>query len=616
MENRFGFKDFVVVVLLLAIVVMLGLKMKQDDRQWSQLMSLHTKLDQQTRDITTLRRSLSEGALSISPREGGGGVIENDVFRRVREVREREDYATGDWLIDWMPSAPPKLNFMTGEDLYHRYAMYKVMESLGGTDFETLETVPYLARGWKVSPDGLSLDVELRTNVTFSDGEPMTADDVVYTWMNLLKNEEITDGQTRAFYSVVSKVEKLDSYTVRFSFEKVHYANVDRALGVPIHPKHFYKRFTDREIREHPAMLIGTGPYRLPDPLKYAPGEPVELVRNERYWGPPGPWDRIIYRVIENDSATLIAFRNGELDMFRATPEQQVDMVKDKELLRTKQNWIHDTFEAGYYYVGWNQVRGGKKTVFADKRVRQAMTMLIDRERLTSELLHGLAVVADGPFPRDGPQHSPSVEPLPYDPERAVELLLEAGFKRDAAGRMIQPDGQPFEATLLYSSGSEMVEKLALFLKDNLARGGINLKLDPQKWALMLKNLNENNFDLQISGWGGGSIEGDLDQVFHSRNIAEGDNTIAYSNPELDALLDEAKITLDEDERMKIWHKVHEIVHEDQPYTFLYSRKYLLWLDDRIKNVERLPVFGINYLYAGPAPLEWYVPKPLQERGQ
>lgn len=618
MENRFGFKDLVVILLLLAIAVMLGLKMVQDDRQWERLSALHTKLDQQTTDLVSLRRVITDGGLRV--RSGGDGVPpqgepQEDIFRRVRNVKEREDYATGDWIVESFASAPPKLNYFTSHDVYSRVIQSKVLEPLAMWDLGKVEMVPYIAEHWKMSDDGLTLDVTLRRNVTFSDGQPLTADDVVYTW-SIVQNPEITDGAMYNYYRPIKSCEKTGDYQVRFTFDKVHYENFMRAMEVEIVPKHFMSKYSDRDIRESPGLLMGSGPYRLENPTQYTPGQQIELVRNERYWGPPASFDRIIYRIIENESAELVAFRNGELDITVATPEQHLQMVKDKELVDTTQHLVYESVRSGYAWIAWNQKRGDKPTVFADKRVRQAMTLMIDRQRLLDELFHGMGRVASGPFHPMGKQDNPSIEPWPYDPQRAVALLEQAGFEK-RGNVMYTPQGTPFEIEFTYPSGSELIDKMVLFLKDNLARAGVILKLNPQKWALFSETLDQRNFEAITLRWGGGNVEADIEQMFHTRSIAgSGDNVMQYRNPELDALIDKAHVTLNEEQRMEIWQKCHAILHEDQPYTFLTFNSIPLWLDDRIKNVQQIEGLGLNYVSTWPVPIEWYVPKELQKRGK
>ena len=611
MDNRFTIKDAVLFLLIVAIIVMLWLKMVQDDRLWEQSRQILTEVQTQTRDIAALRRVMNEGGVSVN-----AGTVEappaNDAFRRIRMARQKPGYAEGDWMVESVGMAVPVLNPLTSQDVYASIVQGRVIESLAVTDVETLELVPLLAQSWQIADDGLSTTFKLRPNVTFSDGQPMTAEDVAYTF-DLIMDKDVTDGRVREYLRHIERVEVLGTHEVKFHYRAVFYENFRRSAEFQVLPKHFLSKFSKQELREHKALLMGTGPYRLADPEQYTPGQQIELMRNERYWGVAGPWDRIIWRIIERESTELVAFRNGEIDTFGPTPEQHVEMIKDADLLKRKEYLEFESVRTGYSYIGWNQKRQGLPTLFADKRVRQAMTMLVDRRRMIDEILLGYATVASGPFHHLGPQYDTAIEPWPYDPQRALELLREVGFSREGDGPLLGPDGKPFEFELIYPAGSELIQRIGLFLRDNFARAGINLKLNPQDWALLLQSLNARDFEAITLGWSG-DVEVDIEQMFHTRCIEDGDNRNSYSNPELDAAIDKAHVALDAEERMALWRQCHRILHEDQPYTFLMRAKGRLWHDNRMENVQPMPTLGVNYVSTWPMPIEWYVPADRQLR--
>ncbi|MEM6855882.1 MAG: ABC transporter substrate-binding protein, partial [Planctomycetota bacterium] len=265
----------------------------------------------------------------------------------------------------------------------------------------------------------------------------------------------------------------------------------------------------------------------------------------------------------------------------------------------------------GYGFMAWNQLKGGTTpTRFADRRVRQAMTMLVPRQEIWDNELRGYGFGVTGPFNRLSPQYNQDLEPWPYDPERAKALLKEAGYEdRDGDGVIEDANGQPFtfKYTFPSSQGSNgFWNRVVLLIRDSFAQAGIVVELDPLEWSVFSEKLKGRDFDLISLAWSAG-IESDIHQMFHSDNIGEGaDNFMSYSNPELDALIEEARMTIDETERMRLWNRVHAILHEDQPYTFLYSRMSLIFVDDRFENVERVKI-GLNDR------TEWYVPAAIQK---
>ena len=235
---------------------------------------------------------------------------------------------------------------------------------------------------------------------------------------------------------------------------------------------------------------------------------------------------------------------------------------------------------AGYSYIGWNQRRGGEPTRFADRRVRQAMTWLTDRARIIDEIMLGYAEPAVSPFSPRSRQHDPAIEPRPFDPDRATALLAEAGYvDRDGDGVLEDGAGEPFEFELVYYQENEDTERMVLFLKDLYARAGVHLKPMPAEWPVMLDLLGKRNYDAITLGWTSG-VETDVYQMFHGSQTEDGgDNFVHFRHAEFDRLVDQARATVREEERMPLWQAVERIFHEEQPYTFLMRRKTLAFVD-------------------------------------
>jgi peptide/nickel transport system substrate-binding protein len=613
-NNRFAFKDLVQMMLLAGVIIAIFLAMKQSDRQWALLQSINNNLTEQTREMGHLRRAISNGVSLAGPttRSAEAGGL-GDPFKHVKEAQAKPDYAQGDWLVDTFQTRVPTLTPLVSQDLYSQVVNARVVEWLAYRDPYTLEYLPLLASSWQVSPDGLSITFQLRKGVVFSDGEPMTADDVVYSF-KLPMDEKIAAPRFRAYLENIQDAVKTGPYEVVFKFKRPYYESFDLASGLEIIPKHFYEKYKPEEFNQSTGLLMGTGPYRMKDPTSWKPGTDIELVRNEKYWGEPGPWDKIVWRNVEQESAALTMFTNGELDAFAATPEQYRKMLKDQALVSRTQHFEYVPVTAGYFYVGWNQKAQGKTpTRFADKRVRQALTMLIDRDRMIQELLYGYAKPANGPFIYTSTQRDPDTAPLPYDPARAKALLKEAGFEdRNGDGVLESPTGEPFKFKFSYGVKLKLSEQIALFVKDGLAKAGIVAEPDPVDWPIMMKKINSRDFDAINLGWSS-SIETDLFQAFHSSQIKDnGDNYVSYENPELDKLIEQARLTVDEEKRMPLWRKANRIISEDQPYTFLFDKMALGFFDKRIKNIQTSRV-GLNYLSRFPMPYPWYVPKAEQK---
>src|SRR2546421_3018941 len=618
MNNRFTFKDFILLLLLVGLIIVVLLSMKQRDREYEVLLRIHDKLDEQTTDISQLRRAIQSG---VRVAEGPttqtvaeGWTPAGDVFKYVKQAQQNPNYSTGDWYVDAFPVKVPILTPYIVQDLYGMYVDARVCEWLVTYDAATLNFVGVLAESWKISADGLTVTFKLRRGVTFSDGEPFTADDVVFSY-NWIMNPKVAGPRARSSLDKVKGCQKNGDYEVAFYFKEPYFEAMPTVGTIDIIPKHFIEKFTEEQFNTNPGILIGTGPYRMAKgPANWKPGDLIELVRNERYWGEPGPWDKIIWHEVPNEIASETMFKNHELDIFAATPEQFNLLSKDKVLLKWARALEYLGPTSGYNYVAWNQKKkGGEPSLFADKRVRQAMTMLVDRQRFVDEIWYGHGEIGVGPFSPLSGQLDPNIKPLPFDPQRAISLLKEAGFEdRNGDGIIESPSGEPFKFSLVYSTGGAIGERIALFLKDSYAKAGILTTPDPADWSILMKKLNERTFDAITLAWST-SVESDIYQMFHSSQIKDqGDDFMNYENKELDQVIDKARTTLDRDKRMALWHRAHQIIHEDQPYTFLVQRRNMGFMDQRIQNVDRSKL-GLNYNNRYVLPIPWYVPKGNQK---
>ena len=592
-----------------------------------------------------------------------------DPFARLRAAAEHEDFARGDWAIDAFGTKVKSLTPLVTTDAYGRAIQGYVLESLVTIDPETLETVPQLAESWTIednkaawqayvdarladplteeevraetgfpedageqeqadyiaqrieegrrvdavareaqAPPAAVITFTIRRRAAFSDGEPVTADDVVFTF-DLMNDPTVNAPSIRQFYSNIRSCETVDARTVRFEMAEPHYLALSFCGGRSVLPQHFYERYGADGVNRNPGLLMGSGPYRLVSYDTWRPGQPLELVRNERYWGPVRPaFEKLVWREIEQEVPRLTAFRNGEIDILAPTPEQYVALLDDEQVMERAEAYAFDAVPSGYSYIAWNQVKDGEPSRFADRRVREAMTYLTPRQRIADDLFLGYAQPATGPFAPGSPQRDDSLLPRPYDVERGLALLEEAGYAdRDGDGVVEDSAGDAFRFRLTYPSGSGTYERMVLYLRDAYAEAGIVMSPDPLEFSVMLERLDNQDFDAITLAWGGGAVEGDLRQAFHSSQSNKGgDNFMNYRSPELDALIDRARTTLDEDRRMPLWQEAHRVLYRDQPYTFMLNRKSLRVIDDRFENVQRV-TRGLNER------TEWFTPAAQQK---
>ncbi len=635
MDNRFGVKDFFLFLILGILVILVLLAMLQYDRQWDDVQMIRSKLDDQAKELRYLSEKIGSGqgfaANNNTLPEAG-----DDPFYRLREIQQMPSFARGDWVISSLAGKSSTLTPLVSGDAYAADVQDLVLETLAQRDPQTLEWKPLLSTGWKIEdntkayldylekhpttqptdpnavlpddpnrPVPVTIHFDIRPGVRFSDGQPLTADDVVFTF-NFIMNEKIDAPRQRAYFRKIAKVEKTGASRVTFYYREPYFESFELAASMQVLPKHFYGKFEPEAFNQSTGYLMGSGPYKLESPTAWKPGDAMEVLRNERYWGVSPPVDRIVWRVIDNDVARLTSFRNGEVDTYGAPPEAYVKLKDDPEMAKKANRFEYFAATGGYRYVAWNQQRDGKPTFFADRNVRRAIAMAIDRQRLMNEITLGYANLTTGPFSPLSKQYDKSVEPLPYNLNEAKKMLADAGFTdRNGDGVIESSAGEAFRFKITYPTGIASYERQVLFIKDALSRAGIVVEADPLEWSVFQDRLKNKNYDAISLGWTSG-IETDIFQMFHSSQMmAGGDNFMSYKNVELDGLIEKARITLDEEARMKLWRRAHQILNEDQPYMFLWFGKALLFVDKRFENVRELR--------SGLTPrTEWFVPTNQQ----
>ena len=600
--------------------------MYQVDRQWNKLNKLEQSFSAQSKDIGSLRSSLAglekkieRGALVAA--SNSKSVNNNDTevvaksFKRAFDATQKADFASGDWKIGSFSSTLKTLTPLVSNEADTSSVHAYVLESLLSRNPDTLEWSGMLAKSWKVTDKGLTITFQLRSNIVFSDGEPMTAEDVAFTYAFSM-NKAIKAPAQQAYFEPIESVTATGKYEVVFKFKRPYFMALGMAGGMEILPKHFYEEYLTKpeKFNTSKGVLMGSGPYKLTDPKNWSSDEGgVDLVRNTRYWGAIQPtFDKVIWRVIENPSALLTTYRNGELDAYVARPVEYKKLKEDEQIkqITGKNQYEYMAPTAGYAYLAWNQVKNSQSTRFADKRVRQAMTYLTDREKIIKDILLGYAEVAISPFSPRSKQHDENLTARKADLEKAKALLKEAGYEdRNGDGVLENEKGEDFEFELVYAQSSEDTARMVLLIKDMYARGGVKLIPKPTEWPVMIEMLNKKTFDAITLGWTSG-IETDIYQMFHSSQAkTDGNNFISYKSDALDEIIEEARTIVDDEKRMKVWRKAEAIFYEDQPYTFLRRSKSLVFINKRYKNLG-MTKLGLNYSFV---PVETYVPQGEQK---
>lgn len=574
MNGRSGIFTFFLFLLLAVIILLQVLSMVQSDRLYERLNMLLERL-----------------------RSGGSAKIVQEQERSADLPGESYPGDKGDWLIWRIGAEPATLNPVTAKDLYADWiAGGNIFETLMRYNLDKVELEPLLAESFEQSGNGLEITFHLRDDVYFSDGKKITSDDILFSYETII-NPKVDAHNLANYYRPVKEVVGIDARTVKFTLREPYFKGFEIAGLMPILPKHIYKFSDASQFNKRRSEPIGSGPYLFE---KWDVGQEIVIRRNENYWGHKPKLEKIVFRVITNEIAALQAFRSHEIDFMVPTSEQFVELSKNEEFAKEFECLRYWNPGTGFSYIGWNY----DTPFFKDQRVRLAMTHLINRQLIIDKLLGGLGQIVTGPFYALGKQYDSSIEAWPYDPEAAKKLLLEAGWLDTNGDGILDKDGTAFSFKFMIVSGTPIYERIARLLKDEMAKVGIELNADPYEWSVFGERLNQRSFDATMLAWGGTVLQ-DPYQIWHSSQIeGRGSNRIGFANSEADALIEQARQTLDEEKRNRLYHRFHQIVHEEQPYTFFRARPSIRFLDKRFKNVKAHKL-GLDTL-------EWYVPAEKQ----
>ncbi len=516
-------------------------------------------------------------------------------------AKSSEDANEGDWLV-WAFAVEPKtLNQISVErDIYARWiCVDNIFEPLLKYDYDSMEMVEHLADNYEISEDGLRITFQIRDQAKFSDGVPVTADDVIFTYETII-DPRIDAADLSNLFIDVEKVSKIDEKTVSFQMKRPYFKSLEVVSfwDIGIYPKHIYQFEDPKEFNQRVSNPVGSGPYVFE---KWDIGSEIVFRRNENYWGQKPKLKKLVWRFISNDIARMQALKSGQVDMIIPLQDQYAELVNDakfNENFRCVKYWNPGV---PFFYIGWNQ----RNPLFEDKMVRRAMTHMVDRPGILKHLLKDLCEPVTGPFYVKGGQYDQTVEPWPYDLEKAAELLKAAGWTDTDGDGILDKNGEKFSFKFMYDSSNSFYNQLVKMVKDSAEKIGVEVIPDPYEWSIIMSKLPERDFDAVSLGWGGDILQ-DPYQLWHSSQADNrGSNYVGFKNPQADELIEQIRVTLDENKRNQLSKQLHRLLHDKQPYTFLYARPTFRILDKRFENVK-VHKLGFNIL-------EWYVPWDKQK---
>jgi len=434
----------------------------------------------------------------------------------------------------------------------------------------------------------------LRPDVQFHDGHVFDARDVKFTYEAIMNPKNLSPRISD--YEPVKQVDVIDPLTVRIVYKRLY----SPALGtwsMGILPEHL---LNDKTIRDEASRLgkdpekfsmrqsnfnrnpIGCGPFIF---REWRSDQYITLERFEDYWEGPANYKRYIYRIIPDLLTQEMEFYAGTIDNYGVQPHQVERLKSDPAY----QSFSGPSF--GYTYIGYNI----RREPFNDHRVRMALSMAIDVEKIIKYVIHGQGERITGPFVKQTDYYNHDIELIPYDPERALSLLREAGWKRNKEG-WLEKDGKRFQFTLISNSGNDLRKAILTIAQDAWKKIGIDVRTDLLEWSVFIQErVDKADFDALILGWRMG-IEPDLYQIWHSSQTNPYQlNFVGFKNQEADDLIIKIRQEYDHDQQVAYCHKLHDIIAREQPYTFLYVDRWTAVLDKRIVIKETDPAGDVRY---------------------
>jgi oligopeptide transport system substrate-binding protein len=475
-------------------------------------------------------------------------------------------------LVDDVRSLDPAIAFDEFSNLAEHLVFDCLLDYAPSTSAKPFELVPQLAERWEVAPDGLVYTFHLRGGIKYHDGTPIAADDFVYSLERILEPKTGSGG--KQFYEGIDKLEAPDEHTLVIRLKKPD-ASFPLLVAMPFAApmRRGYAEKMGDQLRSTP---LASGPFKLKE---WRQGERLELERNPHYWDPTRPYlDGIVMNLFVARDVQVLKFLSGELESAeRLSSDQYVRFAQTPEW----QPYLNRMVLMAVYGEGMDV----RHPPFNDKRVRQALNYALNKDD-TVVLYNGRAAPSHGIIPPGLPGYNSRLKPYPYDPAKARQLLAEAGY----------PNG--FD--VVYSTTKdELADKLAQSIQADLGAVGVRIRIENLTFPAYLEATGRSALKFFYSGWNMDFPDPwDFAEVrFHSRMRGEqnASNDTNFSNAELDATLDAARIELDPAKRAALYEHAEEILYEEAPWVWHYHPMTVEVVHPYVKGYKPHPVWLRSY---------------------
>lgn len=567
-------------------------------------------------------------------------------------VSDQTTPTRGDWVILFELSDPENLNPTNYTSADAGYILGNIFMSLLSVDPRdtTYPYVPALAVGLpEISPDGLRYTFEIHPAARWDNGQPITGKDVEFSF-KVIKNPLVDCAQLRPYYEFIEDVSIDPKNPKRFTVitnrkYMLALSSIATAFILPRYiydPENLMEKYSIRQLnregdklRNDPNIrrfaeqynakqreakdIVGSGPYLLEE---WVTGQQVVLRRKDNWWADTLKGvayeaypEKLVYRVINDPNTAITALKAQKLDVMNGIPAKDfMELKKNSSFLTHFRLETPPMF--AYSYIGLNMRPQGRPPIFSDVRIRRALAHLVDVDMIIRKFSYGLAQRITGPlYPMHRGAYNDTLRPIPYDPNKAAQLLDEAGWK-DTDGDGVREktiDGRkvPLAFDILVNAGNEVRLQIAQIIKQEAEKVGMKVNILSLEWSVFLERTKKHDFDAYIGAWVGSHNPQDLKQIWHTSSWAEGgSNYVGFGNAQTDALIEAIREELDKTRRDSLYRLFHKIVYDEQPYIFLSAPLERIAIHRRFRNAY------VSAIRPGFFPNGFWTPKNLIRYGK
>lgn len=534
---------------------------------------------------------------------GTRSITSAEALQQIKDAYPFEDApGQGGQVIVPTSSDLQTLNGILVSDATSGLAADQIFEILVSGNPADGTLTPGLCDFWELSADGVTYTFHLPQGVTWHDGEPFTAEDVRFSFDSVL-NEAINSEYRSSVAAVLDSYRVIDPQTFEMTASDKFVTFLSDAPGsVRLIPRHLWENVPADQwpndpgsTGDDPSRVVGTGPFRFESRTL---GDSITLVRNDEYWADVANLDEYIIRVVPDTDAEIQALRAGEVDVVDLVPFAQVEDLANTEGLKV------ETFPTGGFWYYIYNLDPAITDLFQDRQTRQALFYAIDRQAIVDNITFTYAEVAQGTQPRLSTAYAPDrIETqYTYDPDRARQLLAEAGWEDTDGDGIVERNGQPFQVEWLSVAGIGEYEQMLAAIQEWWRAVGVEMTPRFVDFPTLLDAQQSHEFQIMNLAFNWTPPFWDQGPMFRTDSYDGGFNYAKYSNPEFDRLDDEQRLELDSERRIDLLIQQSNIVNEDLPVGILLFRDNRVAFSDRLHNYfpeNRFgnTLWGLNYVW-------------------